>query len=96
MCAGCPDPDEFARALAQARARRADRYYRDFPASERTALAKKGQALPGGGFPIPNCKSAADAIHAVGRAKNPAAARAHIRSRVKALGCSGSIFDNWK
>lgn len=71
---------------------------RDVSTQERKSLAKEGKALPDGSFPIANCKDAANAIHAIGRA-NPSdrgKVRAHIRSRVKALGCSGSTFENWK
>lgn len=65
---------------------------------ERNSLAKKGNAMPDGSFPIASCSDAANAIHAIGRA-NPSkrgAVRAHIRKRVAALGCSGSTFENWK
>jgi hypothetical protein len=71
---------------------------RDVSTSERKKLAKEGAALPDGSYPIANCSDAANAIHAIGRA-NPAdrsKVRAHIKKRVKALGCSGSTFDNWK
>lgn len=67
-------------------------------AEERRRAARSGAALPDGSFPIRNCADAANAIHAQGRA--PAAkrgrVRAHIRKRVGALGCSGSIFDPYK
>lgn len=71
---------------------------REFSSEERQKLAKSGNALPDGSFPIANCSDAANAIHAIGRAGAGKRARveAHIRKRVKALGCSGSTFDNWK
>jgi hypothetical protein len=69
---------------------------KDYPAAERKIMAKNGQALPDGSFPIKDCADASDAIHSVGRAGNRAAAEAHIRKRVKELGCTGSIYDNWK
>jgi hypothetical protein len=68
----------------------------DYNAQQRKAMAAKGQALPDGSFPIANCGDAENAIHAIGRATNTATARAHIKKRVAALGCSGSIFENWK
>lgn len=71
---------------------------RDVSTSERKSLSKKGAALPDGSFPIASCQDAANAIHAIGRA-NPdkrGAVRAHIRKRVRALGCKGSTFENWQ
>jgi hypothetical protein len=70
--------------------------YKDYTAEQRRRMAKAGQAMPDGSFPIANCADAENAIHAVGRAKNPDAAKSFIRRRVRALGCSGSIFENWK
>jgi hypothetical protein len=71
---------------------------RDFSTADRKKLASSGAALPDGSYPIANCSDAANAIHAIGRAKpsDRDKVKAHIRSRVKALGCSGSTFDNWK
>jgi len=59
---------------------------RDFSEGRRKSLAKSGKAMPGGGFPIVNRSDLANAKRAIGRAKNPAAARAHINERAKALG----------
>ena len=53
-----------------------------FTAEERRRLAKSGEAMPDGSFPIRNCSDAANAIQAIGRADNPTAVRRHIRSRV--------------
>ena len=67
-------------------------------AEDRRRMAKSGVALPDGSFPIPDCDYAERAIRAQGRA-NPgdrAKVVAHIRKRVKALGCSGDIFDRYK
>lgn len=69
---------------------------RDFTAAERARAAKQGKAMPGGGFPILDVRDLENAIHAIGRAKDPAAAKAHIRSRAKALGRSDLIPDTWK
>jgi hypothetical protein len=68
----------------------------DYNAQQRKAMAAKGQALKDGSFPIANCEDASNAIQSIGRASNTATARAHIKKRVAALGCSGSTFDNWK
>lgn len=72
--------------------------FADISAEERRRAAGRGQALPDGSFPIRNCSDASNAIRAQGRA-DPAKrgrVRAHIRRRVRALGCSGSIFDPYK
>lgn len=70
--------------------------YRDYTPAQRRRMARVGHALPDGSFPIPDCQAAEDAIHAQGRAKNAAKVRAHIRKRVRALRCSGAIFDPYK
>jgi hypothetical protein len=59
---------------------------RDFSQGRRHKLAKSGAAMPDGSFPIVNKKDLKNAEHLVGHAKNPAAAKAHIRERAKALG----------
>lgn len=59
---------------------------RDVSAKERKTLAAHGDALPGGGFPIKNVADLANAKRAVGRAKNPFAAKALIDRRAKELG----------
>jgi hypothetical protein len=52
--------------------------------------------MPGGGFPIENVSDLHNAIQAIGRAKNPDAAKAHIKARAKALGQEDLIPDTWK
>jgi hypothetical protein len=69
---------------------------RDFSTAERKRLAARGAAMSGGGFPIVNVQDLENAIHAIGRAKDPAAAKAHIKTRAKALGRSDLIPDSWK
>lgn len=59
---------------------------REVSDKERQSLASRGQALPGGGFPIKNKEDLMNARHAIGRAKNPSAARALIRRRARELG----------
>jgi hypothetical protein len=68
---------------------------RDFSNSERMGLAKKGHALPDGSFPIANEQDLRNAIQAVGRAKDPAAAKAHIKKRAAALGLSKLVPAGW-
>lgn len=57
--------------------------------------AKSGVALPDGSFPIPDKNALSDAIHAYGRAKDKAAAKAHIIKRAKALGATDMLPQNW-
>jgi peptidoglycan hydrolase-like protein with peptidoglycan-binding domain len=68
---------------------------RTFSAAEREKLATKGHAMPHGGFPIENAKDLANAIQALGRAKNPQAAKAHIIAQAKRLKLTASLPDSW-
>jgi hypothetical protein len=68
---------------------------REFTQAERDSAAASGAALPDGSFPIHNKSDLKNAIQAIGRAKNPAKAKAHIRSRAKALGASDMIPESW-
>jgi hypothetical protein len=63
---------------------------------QRRRMAKTGEALPDGSFPIANCADAERAIRAQGRAKDQDRAVAHIRKRVRTLNCSGDIFEDYK
>jgi hypothetical protein len=74
----------------------ADVVKRDFSDKERSDMAASGEAMPGGGFPIPDVAALKDAIRAIGRAKDPAAAKAHIKKRAAALGKTDLIPDSWK
>jgi len=69
---------------------------KDYSDAERAEMARNGQAMANGGFPIKTVADLKNAIQAIGRAKNPAAAKAHIKSRAKALGRSDLIPDSWK
>jgi Caudovirus prohead serine protease len=66
---------------------------REVSRKERTALASSGAALPNGSFPIANRSDLSNARQAVGRAKNPGVARAHIKQRATALGVT--LPDSW-
>lgn len=68
---------------------------RDFSYGRRKELAGTGAAMSGGGFPIENCGDVKNAVQAIGRAKDRASAMAHIKSRAKSLGCTGSLPDSW-
>lgn len=69
---------------------------REFTDDERAAAAKTGAAMPGGGFPVKNVGDLKNAIQAIGRAKDPAAAKAHIKTRATALGKENLIPAGWK
>lgn len=68
---------------------------REFSQDERDKLADKGHALPDGSFPIVNVGDLKNAIRAIGRAKDPAKAKAHIKARAKALGATDELPDSW-
>lgn len=68
---------------------------RAFTGDQREKLARMGHAMADGFFPIENVGDLRSAIRAAGRAKDPVAARAHIRRRAKALGAGNLIPDGW-
>ena len=72
-----------------------DLYDREFDEKERKKLAKTGAAMPGGEFPIETIGDLKNAIQAIGRAKDPVAAKAHIKSRAKALGAEELLPGAW-
>lgn len=67
-----------------------------FTDGERQKLAKTGEAMPDGSFPIRNEQDLKDAIKAYGRAKDQASAKAHIMKRAKALGKESELPEEWK
>ena len=68
---------------------------RTYTTDQRERLAAKGHALPDGSFPIADLADLRNAIQAIGRASDPAKARAHIRKRARALGHADLIPDSW-
>jgi DNA-binding ferritin-like protein len=64
----------------------------------REKLAKSGEALPDGSYPIRNVSDLRKAVHAYGRSKpsDRAKVRRHISKRAKALGKPDMIPDEWK
>ena len=63
---------------------------------DRDRMAKSGQAMPDGSYPIADEEDLDNAIHAVGRGgSDHDAIRRHIIKRAKALGASERIPDNW-
>lgn len=69
---------------------------RAFSTAEREQAADEGAAMPDGSFPIKSVKDLKNAIKAVGRAKDPAAAKKHIKQRAKKLGREDLIPEGWK
>jgi hypothetical protein len=68
---------------------------RKFTQDERDDAADSGAALPDGSFPIKTKDDLSNAIQAFGRAKDPAAAKAHIIKRARALGAVSMLPDAW-
>jgi hypothetical protein len=68
---------------------------RAYTAEQRRAMAKRGTAMPDGSFPIADTEDLRNAIQAIGRAKDPDAAKRHIRKRARALGHADLIPDSW-
>lgn len=66
---------------------------RDFSADDRKKAASEGAALPDGSFPIYTQHDLDNAVRLLGHATDPAAARAHITKRAKALGLK--LPDSW-
>jgi len=67
--------------------------FKDYDAEGR----KKAHTVPGtDSYPIEDCQDLANAIQAIGRAKDPAATKAHIKTQKNRLGCPDvSIPEGW-
>jgi hypothetical protein len=68
---------------------------RKIDSDQRKKDADEGKALPDGSFPIENVEDLKNAIRAIGRAKDPAKAKAHIKKRAHALGHDELVPDDW-
>ena len=68
---------------------------RTFTVDQRRAHAKSGAAMKDGSYPIVNRDDLSNAIRAIGRAKNRAAAMAHIKTRARALGATSMLPEDW-
>ncbi|MGH7089367.1 MAG: XkdF-like putative serine protease domain-containing protein, partial [Stellaceae bacterium] len=68
---------------------------RNFTVKQRRQDAATGLALPDGSFPIRDEADLHNAVRLVGHAANPAAAKAHICARAKAMGLEGALPDDW-
>lgn len=67
-----------------------------FTAKKREELAKKGQAMPDGGYPIRNKSDLKNAISAYGRGKNKEEVKRWIKKRAKELKMIDILPDNWR
>jgi len=68
---------------------------RNYSTRARQRMAESGEALPDGSFPIGNAKDLRNAIQSIGRASNPAQAKAHIKRRARALGMTDQLPEGW-
>jgi hypothetical protein len=69
---------------------------RKYTQAQRDDAADDGSAMPDGSFPIKTKDDLANAVKLAGSAKDPKAAKAHIKRRAKALGAADAIPDTWK
>jgi 2'-5' RNA ligase len=88
---GCYQPEEGDDASVI----RGEDAFREVDADERKRLADEGKAMPDGSFPIANEEDLRNAIQAIGRAKDPEAAKRHIKKRAADLGKSDLIPEDW-
>jgi hypothetical protein len=68
---------------------------RDYSTHARERMASTGEAMPDGSFPIANGKDLQNAIQSIGRASDPAKAKAHIKARARALGMEDMLPEGW-
>lgn len=69
---------------------------RAYSEADRKKMAKSGEAMPDGSYPIANLVDLHNAIHAVGRGSaNHDAIRRHIMARAKALNAGDVIPTDW-
>ena len=68
----------------------------DFSEDERKSLAKKGLAMPDGGYPIRNRKDLENAIKAYGRGNNKEQVKRWIKKRAKELKAEDMLPANWE
>lgn len=70
-------------------------YKRDYSSATRQRMAREGQAMRDGSFPIANETDLRNAIQSVGRAANYDEARRHIMRRARALGLTDLLPEDW-
>jgi hypothetical protein len=86
------DPEEAEDIDAEVADLALKRMYDD---ETRETMAKAGEALPDGSYPIADEDDLKNAIQAYGRAKDKAKAKAHIMKRAAALGLEDLIPEEW-
>jgi hypothetical protein len=68
---------------------------RDYSTATRERMAREGQAMRDGSFPIADEADLRNAIQSVGRAGDYDAAKRHIIRRARALGLTQLLPDDW-
>jgi uncharacterized protein len=69
---------------------------KDYSAEERRAMAKSGEAMPDGSYPIKTTGDLQNAIHAIGRGSDSSASiKRHIIKRARALGAVNMLPEDW-
>ena len=68
----------------------------DFSDKERAMLAKRGLAMPDGGYPIRNRKDLHNAIQAYGRGDSKEDVKRWIKKRAKQLDAEDMLPENWR
>jgi hypothetical protein len=69
---------------------------RDYSTAARHNMAAHGTAMADGSYPIANATDLHNAIQSFGRASDPEAVKAHIKTRARALGLTDQLPDSWK
>lgn len=67
-----------------------------FNTKQRKLLAKKGLAMPDGGYPIRNISDLKNAISSYGRGNNKPEVKRWIKKRAKELNAENLLPDNWR
>jgi len=71
--------------------------FKTYDTETRREMAKKGEAMPDGSYPIADAADLQNAIHAIGRGGAPhATIKAHIVKRAKALGKTDLLPADWQ
>jgi hypothetical protein len=91
-----PSKAELAAQIAELSARVREGELAYISRDEREGLAKKGEAMPDGSYPIRNVEDLRAAIHAYGRAKHPELVKKHIIKRANELDFRHLIPESWK
>jgi len=73
-----------------------EEHRKDYSTKQRKQMAKDGTAMPDGSYPIADVADLKNAISAYGRATDPAAVKAWIKKRAKALGATDELPDDWR